>query len=76
MNGYAAVNVTASRTLHRYVENLISELVCFMTTIGLTSPIVRSSTEVIQDIKLLQLSHSDLWLVTFDFESLYTNIKK
>jgi len=78
VNGFAAVTVTASRLFHKFIVKLRNKLCDKFIEKNLCIPTINDRNKFIKNIQNVKWS-SDLltkqWLVTFDFESLFTNVK-
>lgn len=78
VNGYASVNITASKILRKYVVEMKDKLLKKFADNNLNVPIINNSEEFLKNIRNVQWNFqmiTNMWLVTFDFESLYTSIK-
>jgi len=79
INGFSAMNVEPSKLLDNLLSKILFDLELLCTQLGLPSTIVPNSQFIIDDLQYLVLSLDDTldhWLISFDFESLYTNIPR
>jgi len=78
VNGYAAVNHTASRVLHKYIIQVRDRLIEKFQAEGLLVPTVGDRNKFLDNVREIRWKFLDItnkWFVSFDFESLYTNVK-
>ena len=79
INGYASINVEPSRILAQEIECILAQLHELYETLGLPDTILNNSDHLIDCIKHLNFNFEEklnLWIVSFDFSSLYTNVER
>ena len=80
LNGYNFTTSVVSRLFNSYMENITSILKCRFEHSGITFPCLKNSDDLIHSLNSLPIFNlndiTNTWIITFDFESLYTNITK
>ena len=79
VNGFATLNTEPSRLLGKIFHDCLNECIDKAKTMGIHSPIVSGSRDVVNKLNTIPFHHYDLdqiFFITFDFSSLYTSIKK
>ena len=79
INGFSSITVEPSKVLNDIIGNVLDQLELFADKLGIPRTIIKNSDSLLEDIKSLDLNLSNTlnyWLVTYDFESLSTNIHR
>ena len=78
VNGFKFTTSKVSRLLYIYMEDIYEKFRVLFQTENIQFPCIRNGEELIDRVKgqghLTLTGILDVWLVNFDFESLYTNV--
>ena len=79
VNGFATINTEPSKLLGTIFHDCLDRLLMVFKDKNIQHPIVNSSDQVIERLKMINLQEynlDDIYFVSFDFSSLYTSIQK
>ena len=78
INGFAYTTAETSRIVAKHLDSFNDSFRLMFEQEKMTFPIIKNSDELVSKLQELHIPFNDInyiWLVTFDFESLYTNIE-